>query len=128
MLARTENLAAAADTWLAQFERALSERDDAALRALFHDDSYWRDVLAFTWDIRTIGGADAIGRVRDGQLERLPKPGKSVEPIGIDVAPDGSAWYTDIAAQVVSRMTAGGPGCPPASSMASNRSSFSISA
>ena len=49
----------------------------------------------------SIGGADAIGRVRDGQLERLPKPGKSVEPIGIAVAPDGSAWYTDIAAQVV---------------------------
>jgi virginiamycin B lyase len=56
----------------------------------------------------SIGGADAIGRVRDGQLERLPKPGKSVEPIGIDVAPDGSAWYTDIAAQVVSRMTPSG--------------------
>jgi len=56
----------------------------------------------------SIGGADAIGRVREGQLERLPKPGKSVEPIGIDVAPDGSAWYTDIAAQVVSRMTAAG--------------------
>ena len=35
----------------------------------------------------SIGGADAIGRVRDGQLERLPKPGKSVEPIGIAVAP-----------------------------------------
>ena len=56
----------------------------------------------------SIGGADAIGRVRDGELERLPKPGKSVEPIGIDVAPDGSAWYTDIAAQVVSRMTPSG--------------------
>ena len=56
----------------------------------------------------SIGGADAIGRVRDGQLERLPKPGKSVEPIGIAVAPDGSAWYTDIAAQVVSRMTTSG--------------------
>ena len=56
----------------------------------------------------SIDGADAIGRVRDGQLERLPKPGKSVEPIGIAVAPDGSAWYTDIAAQVVSRMTPSG--------------------
>jgi virginiamycin B lyase len=56
----------------------------------------------------SIGGADAIGRVRDGQLERLPKPGKSVEPIGIGVAPDGSAWYTDIAAHAVSRMTPSG--------------------
>src|SRR4029453_16185516 len=54
------------------------------------------------------GGADVIGRVRDGQLERLPKPGKSIEPIGIDVAPDGSAWYTDIAAHAVSRMAPSG--------------------
>ena len=51
----------------------------------------------------TIDGADAIGRVRDGQLERLPKPGKSIEPLGIAVAPDGSVWYTDIAAQRRSR-------------------------
>jgi virginiamycin B lyase len=56
----------------------------------------------------SIGGADAIGRVRDGRLERLPKPGKSIEPVGIAVAPDGSAWYTDIAAHAVSRMTPSG--------------------
>ena len=46
--------------------------------------------------------------MRDGQLERLPKPGKNVEPLGLAVAPDGSAWYTDIAAQAVSRMTPAG--------------------
>ena len=46
--------------------------------------------------------------MRDGQLERLPKPGKSLEPLGIAAAPDGSAWYTDIAAGVVSRMTPAG--------------------
>ena len=56
----------------------------------------------------SIDGADAIGRVRDGQLERLPKPGKNLEPLGIAVAPDGSAWYTDIAAHAVSRMTPAG--------------------
>ena len=56
----------------------------------------------------SIGGADAIGRVRDGQLERLSKPGKNIEPLGLDVAPDGSAWYTDIAAHAVSRMTPSG--------------------
>ena len=53
----------------------------------------------------SIGGADAIGRVRDGHLERLSKPGKNIEPLGLDVAPDGSAWYTDIAAHAVWRMT-----------------------
>src|SRR5947209_17140148 len=60
MLDRTENLAAVVEDWLAQFERALAQPGAAALKALFHADSYWRDVLALTWDIRTIKGADAI--------------------------------------------------------------------
>src|SRR5205085_3295401 len=60
MLDRTENLAAAVEDWLARFERALGQPSEAALKSLFHDESYWRDVLALTWDIRTIKGADAI--------------------------------------------------------------------
>jgi virginiamycin B lyase len=56
----------------------------------------------------TIDGAAAIGRVRDGKLERLPKPGKSVEPLGLAAAPDGGAWYGDIAAGGVARMAPSG--------------------
>ena len=56
----------------------------------------------------TIDGADAIGRVRAGQLERLAKSGTNVEPLGLAVAPDGSVWYTDIAARAVSRVTPSG--------------------
>ena len=59
MLAKTESIETDAQEWLARFERALGPGGDA-LCALFHDDSYWRDVLAFTWDIRTVHGAEAI--------------------------------------------------------------------
>ena len=62
MLDRTDDIAALVETWLAQFERALGEGDDAALESLFHSDGYWRDILALTWDIRTVSGADAIVR------------------------------------------------------------------
>lgn len=61
MLDRTENVAALVENWLARFERALAQPADG-LTALFHPDSYWRDALALTWDIRTIKGADAIVR------------------------------------------------------------------
>jgi virginiamycin B lyase len=59
----------------------------------------------------TIDGAAALGRVRDGRLEELPKAGKSVEPLGIAATADGSVWYTDMAASAVARMTwkHGGP-------------------
>jgi virginiamycin B lyase len=56
----------------------------------------------------TIDGAAALGRVQDGQVHRLPKPGKSLDPLGLAAAPDGSVWYTDNAAGVVSQMRAGG--------------------
>jgi hypothetical protein len=60
MLDRTENLAALVENWLVQFERATAQSGGGPLRALFHPESYWRDVLALTWDIRTTKGADAI--------------------------------------------------------------------
>src|SRR5262245_60293851 len=56
----------------------------------------------------TIDRADAIGRVRDGRLERLPIPGRNFEPLGLAIAGDGSAWYTDSAAGAVVRIAASG--------------------
>jgi cation diffusion facilitator CzcD-associated flavoprotein CzcO len=56
----TDDLSAAAETWLTQFESALARRDATALRDLFHPDSHWRDVLALTWGLKTVSGADAI--------------------------------------------------------------------
>jgi hypothetical protein len=46
--------------WLGKFESALHRGDGAALRDLFHADCHWRDLLAFTWDIRTVSGVDAV--------------------------------------------------------------------
>ena len=48
MLAETQSLATIANHWLATFEKALAGRDDVLLKALFHPDSHWRDVLALT--------------------------------------------------------------------------------
>jgi cation diffusion facilitator CzcD-associated flavoprotein CzcO len=60
MLDRTENIAATAENWLAQFETALARPDDGALKKLFHPDSHWRDALALSWTLQTIDGRDAI--------------------------------------------------------------------
>ena len=73
MLDRTDDSSVAADNWLAQFEEALGKPDDALLKTLFHPDSYWRDVLALSWNIQTLNGADAI-------LKALPPLARSAEP------------------------------------------------
>ena len=48
------------DEWLADFEVALSAADAEGLASIFHADSYWRDVLAFTWLITTVRGAENV--------------------------------------------------------------------
>jgi cation diffusion facilitator CzcD-associated flavoprotein CzcO len=82
MLARTENIVTIAANWLSQFERALTEHDDALLRTLLHRDSHWRDVLALTWRIMTINGSDAIlGELRKHRAAR---------PVGFKIASNRS--------------------------------------
>jgi cation diffusion facilitator CzcD-associated flavoprotein CzcO len=60
MLDKTDDVSIAAESWLAQFENALTKPDPALLKMLFHPDSFWRDVLALSWNIQTINGAGPI--------------------------------------------------------------------
>jgi virginiamycin B lyase len=53
----------------------------------------------------TIDHADAIGRLRDGRVERLPTSSRNIEPLGLAVAADGSAWYTDLAARAIAHIS-----------------------
>jgi Pyridine nucleotide-disulphide oxidoreductase len=75
MLARTETIATIADHWLAQFEKAIAEPDDVLIKTLFHPDSYWRDVLALTWRIRTVNGLEAILRELKAHVGRANPTG-----------------------------------------------------
>lgn len=46
--------------WLASFDRALTSGDPHAAAALFGPDGHWRDILSFTWHLRTHTGTDEI--------------------------------------------------------------------
>src|SRR6476620_183881 len=84
MLDKTDDSSVAADNWLAEFEEALAKPDDGLLKTLFHPDSYWRDVLALSWNIQTLNGRDAI-------VNALPPLARSMAPSGFAVAPDRAA-------------------------------------
>jgi len=51
---------AVAQQWLTRLESVLKNNDIAALPNLMHQDSWWRDMLAFSWDLRTIHGLDKL--------------------------------------------------------------------
>lgn len=84
MLDKTDDISVAAEAWLAQFEEALTKPDDGLLKTLFCQDSYWRDVLALSWNIQTINGADGI-------LRELKTLARSAAPRGFAIDPDRRA-------------------------------------
>jgi cation diffusion facilitator CzcD-associated flavoprotein CzcO len=49
-----------AEAWLAKFNEALRQRDYARVAAMMHADGYWRDLLTFGWDFRTLHGVDDV--------------------------------------------------------------------
>ena len=57
---QAEQVRRSAAAWLGAFEAALLARDATQLAALFHDESHWRDVLAFTWHMTPVAGREAI--------------------------------------------------------------------
>jgi putative flavoprotein involved in K+ transport len=49
-----------ATNWLSAFSSALARNDAAGAAALFETDSHWRDLVAFSWNIKTVEGRAAI--------------------------------------------------------------------
>jgi cation diffusion facilitator CzcD-associated flavoprotein CzcO len=84
MLDKTDDISIAAENWLAQFEDALAKSDIAQLKTLFHAESYWRDVLALSWKLQTINGADAI-------LRELKCHAGRASPSAFQIDPDRTA-------------------------------------
>jgi putative flavoprotein involved in K+ transport len=58
------------DAWLSAFEEALVARDVEAATRLFAPTCYWRDLVAFSWNITTVehreGVADLLRHTLDG--------------------------------------------------------------
>ncbi|TJW42244.1 MAG: NAD(P)/FAD-dependent oxidoreductase, partial [Mesorhizobium sp.] len=57
-----------AATWLGSLSRALEAGDTAVATNLFVDDCYWRDLLTFTWNIKTMEGRAAIHDMLEATL------------------------------------------------------------
>jgi len=56
---------------LGALDKALSSGDLAAAVNQFQDDCYWRDLVSFTWNIKTMEGKDAIRDMLNAQLSSV---------------------------------------------------------
>jgi putative flavoprotein involved in K+ transport len=80
--------------WLSSFQSALDRQDIVAAAAMFDADSYWRDLVAFSWNICTVEGHAGI---RDMLSHRLEETRPSNWRIEGEASVDGgvtSAWFT----------------------------------
>lgn len=49
-----------AQQWATEFEVLLRTNDFSKISQLFHEDSWWRDLLSLTWDLRSIQNLSGI--------------------------------------------------------------------
>jgi putative flavoprotein involved in K+ transport len=62
-------------TWLSEFSDALASNDTTEAAALFTGDCFWRDLIAFTWNIRTFEGREEITEMLDETLASIQPSG-----------------------------------------------------
>lgn len=58
------------EQWLSRFDETLARGDSAGAVELFGQESYWRDLVAFTWNITTVEGQAGVRRMLEHTLSR----------------------------------------------------------
>jgi len=89
----TSPVAADIEQWLGSFDEALTRGDAAGAAELFAPESYWRDLVAFTWNVKTVEGRDGVRDMLEHTLAAAKPRGWRV--IGEPTKADGvsEAWF-----------------------------------
>jgi putative flavoprotein involved in K+ transport len=84
------------ETWLADFEAALAARDAERAAGLFATTSFWRDLIAFTWNLTTVENRDGVEDLLRNTMEATDATNFRITD-GEEPAEDGgvtTAWFT----------------------------------
>lgn len=90
----------AIDSWLAEFDSALSANDVGRAAELFEADGFWRDFVAFTWNLKTMEGRDDIRDMLTSRLADVrPRNWRRDDPANADsgVIDGWVTFETDVA-------------------------------
>ncbi|UNC14630.1 NAD(P)/FAD-dependent oxidoreductase [Acidiphilium multivorum] len=86
--------ATAVSGWLADFEAALASGDAAKVAALFGTECYWRDLVSFTWNIRTMEGHDGIADMLQAKLSEVQPRHFAIDDIATEADGVTEGWFT----------------------------------
>ncbi len=80
--------------WLARFGEALARRDLDAALTLFGAECYWRDLAAFTWNLKTCEGREAIRAMLEATLVAAAPAAWTVDAPARAADGQLEAWFT----------------------------------
>ncbi len=80
--------------WLTAFEKNIKSKNYAAAAEMFETDCYWRDLVSFTWNIKTMEGRDEVEAMLKAVAEQVSPTNWLVE--GDESPGDGmtEGWIT----------------------------------
>ncbi|QHE70069.1 NAD(P)/FAD-dependent oxidoreductase [Rhodococcus sp. WAY2] len=82
------------DLWLADFEAALAARDIERAAGMFAVDSFWRDLVAFTWNLKTVEGRDGVAAMLQARLDDTEPTNFRTSETPVEADGVTSAWIT----------------------------------
>jgi putative flavoprotein involved in K+ transport len=80
--------------WLKRLEAALAAPAGADWSALFGEECYWRDLVAFTWNIITLEGRDAIAAMARQQAAAIAASGFAPDDPSLPMTDAAQGWFT----------------------------------
>jgi putative flavoprotein involved in K+ transport len=80
--------------WLARLEAALAAPASTDWRQVFGEECYWRDLLAFTWNIVTLEGRDAIAAMVRDHAYVIGAKGFAPDDASLPMTDETQGWFT----------------------------------
>ncbi len=80
--------------WLTVFGEALKRGDVESAAGMFAEESYWRDLVAFTWNIKTAEGREAIAAMLESTLASARPESLHLDADASEAGGVTEGWFT----------------------------------
>jgi putative flavoprotein involved in K+ transport len=94
MVTAASTMSQPVSAWLARFEEALATPARAEWTELFADECYWRDLVAFTWNILTLEGREAIAAMVREQAGAIGATSFAPDDPTLPMTDETQGWFT----------------------------------
>jgi putative flavoprotein involved in K+ transport len=80
--------------WLADFGAAVARNEFAKATSMFGDDGYWRDLVSFTWNLKTAEGPQQIQAMLEATMPNAKPSNFAIQGEGSQANGVTEGWFT----------------------------------